>query len=53
VLLVDALAAVGGGAMGASSVTSYVESGSGVAEAGRTGLTSVVVGLLCLLALPF
>lgn len=53
ILLVDALAAVGGGAMGASSVTSYIESGSGVAEGGRTGLTSVVVGLLFLLALPF
>lgn len=53
VLLVDSLAAAGGGAMGASSVTSYIESGSGVAEGGRTGLTSVVVGLLFLLALPF
>ena len=53
ILLVDSVAAVGGGAMGASSVTSYIESGSGVAEGGRTGLTSVVVGLLFLLALPF
>ena len=53
ILLVDSLAAVGGGAAGASSVTSYIESGSGVAEGGRTGLTSVVVGLLFLLALPF
>ena len=53
VLLVDSLAAMGGGALGASSVTSYIESGSGVAEGGRTGLTSVVVGILFLLALPF
>ncbi len=53
ILLVDSLAAVGGGAMGASSVTSYIESGAGVAEGGRTGLTSVVVGALFLLALPF
>jgi adenine/guanine/hypoxanthine permease len=53
ILLVDALAAVLGGGLGASSVTSYIESGSGVAEGGRTGLTSVVVGLLFLLALPF
>jgi adenine/guanine/hypoxanthine permease len=53
ILLVDGLAAVLGGAMGASSVTSYIESGSGVAEGGRTGLTSVVVGLLFLVALPF
>jgi AGZA family xanthine/uracil permease-like MFS transporter len=53
ILLVDSLAAAGGGAAGASSVTSYIESGAGVAEGGRTGLTSVVVGLLFLLALPF
>jgi len=53
ILLVDALAAVLGGATGASSVTSYIESGSGVAEGGRTGLTSVIVGILFLLALPF
>jgi AGZA family xanthine/uracil permease-like MFS transporter len=53
ILLVDSLAAVGGGAAGASSVTSYIESGSGVAEGGRTGMTSVVVGILFLLALPF
>jgi adenine/guanine/hypoxanthine permease len=53
ILLVDSLAAVGGGAVGASSVTSYIESGAGVAEGGRTGLTSVVVGILFLLALPF
>jgi len=53
ILLVDSLAAVGGGAAGASSVTSYIESGSGVAEGGRTGLKSVVVGVLFLLALPF
>jgi AGZA family xanthine/uracil permease-like MFS transporter len=53
VLLIDSLAAIGGGATGASSVTSYIESGSGVAEGGRTGLTSVVVGVLFLLALPF
>src|SRR5918995_934483 len=53
ILLVDSLAAVGGGAAGASSVTSYIESGAGVAEGGRTGLTSVVVGLLFVLALPF
>jgi AGZA family xanthine/uracil permease-like MFS transporter len=53
ILLVDSLAAILGGAVGASSATSYIESGSGVAEGGRTGLTSVVVGLLFLLALPF
>jgi len=50
---VDSLAAVGGGALGESSITSYIESGSGVAAGGRTGLTSIVVRLLFLLALPF
>jgi adenine/guanine/hypoxanthine permease len=53
ILQVDGLAAIFGGAVGASSVTSYIESGAGVAEGGRTGLTSVIVGLLFLVALPF
>jgi AGZA family xanthine/uracil permease-like MFS transporter len=41
-LLVDSAAAAGGGAMGVSSVTTYVESGAGVAEGARTGLSSLV-----------
>src|SRR3954451_13318362 len=45
-LLVDSVAAAGGGAMGVSSVTTYVESGAGVAEGARTGLASVVTGAL-------
>jgi len=53
VLLVDSLGAVCGGLFGCSSVTSYVESAAGVGEGGRTGLTSVVTGLLFLLALFF
>ena len=52
-LLVDSLAAVAGGAAGASSATTYIESAAGVGVGGRTGLTSVVVGILFLLALPF
>lgn len=51
VLLIDSLAAAWGGWCGASSTTTYIESAAGVAEGGRTGLTSVVVGLLFLLAL--
>jgi len=51
VLLVDSLAAVAGGAASASSATTYIESASGIAEGGRTGLTSVVTGVLFLLAL--
>jgi AGZA family xanthine/uracil permease-like MFS transporter len=53
ILLVDSLAAVGGGLLGCSSVTTYVESAAGVAEGGRTGLTSVVTGSLFLLAVFF
>jgi len=48
VLLVDSVAAAAGGAAGISSNTSYIESAAGVAEGGRTGLTSVVVGVLFL-----
>ncbi len=50
VLLVDSLAAVAGGLAGVSSNTTYIESAAGVAEGGRTGLTSVVTGVLFLLA---
>ena len=46
VLLVDSAAAAGGGAFGVSSVTTYVESGAGVGAGARTGLASVVTGLL-------
>lgn len=53
VLLVDSLGAVGGGLLGCSSITTYVESAAGVAEGGRTGLTSVVTGCLFLLAVFF
>lgn len=51
VLMVDSLAAVAGGAAGASSATTFVESASGAAAGGRTGLTSVVTGLLFALCL--
>ena len=50
VLLVDSVAAAAGGAAGISSNTSYIESAAGVAEGGRTGLTSVVTGLFFLAA---
>jgi adenine/guanine/hypoxanthine permease len=51
VLTVDSLGAVFGGIAGSSSSTTFVESAGGVAEGGRTGLTSVVVGILFLMAL--
>jgi AGZA family xanthine/uracil permease-like MFS transporter len=50
VLLVDSIAAAVGGAAGVSSNTTYIESAAGVADGGRTGLTSVVTGLLFLVA---
>ena len=51
VLVVDSLAAAAGGAASASSNTTYIESAAGVSEGGRTGLTSVVVGVLFLASL--
>ena len=50
ILVVDSLAAIAGGAAGVSSNTSYIESASGVGEGARTGLASVVTGVLFLLA---
>ena len=53
ILVVDSLAAVAGGAAGVSSNTSYIESASGVGEGARTGLASIVTGLLFLLTILF
>jgi adenine/guanine/hypoxanthine permease len=53
VLLVDSLAAAAGGAGSVSSNTTYVESASGVADGARTGLASIVTGVLFLLAMLF
>ncbi len=53
VLLVDGIAAAVGGATSSSSNTTYIESGAGIGDGGRTGLTSVVVGVLFLLAMFF
>ena len=49
ILLVDSVAAAAGGAAGVSSNTSYIESASGVGEGARTGLASVITGVLFLL----
>ncbi len=46
VLLVDSIAAIAGGASGSSSATTYIESAAGVGDGARTGLASVVTGLL-------
>jgi AGZA family xanthine/uracil permease-like MFS transporter len=50
ILIVDSVAAMAGGAASVSSNTSYIESASGVGEGARTGLASVVTGVLFLLA---
>lgn len=50
-LLVDSVGAAVGGLFGVSSNTSYIESSAGVAEGGRTGLTSVVTGVLFVIAI--
>jgi len=53
ILLVDSLAAVAGGAGSISSNTSYIESAAGVGEGARTGLASVVTGVMFLLTTFF
>jgi AGZA family xanthine/uracil permease-like MFS transporter len=50
ILVIDSVAAIAGGAGGVSSNTSYIESASGVGEGARTGLASIVTGVLFLLA---
>ena len=50
ILLIDSVAAIAGGMGGVSSNTSFVESTSGVADGARTGLASVVTGVLFLLS---
>jgi len=53
ILFADSIATLIGATAGTSTVTSYVESAAGVEVGGRTGLTSVVVGLLFLLTFFF
>lgn len=53
VLLVDSLAAVTGGLFGASSITTYIESASGVSDGGRTGIMPTMTGFLFLLSIFF
>ena len=50
ILVVDSIGAAAGGAAAVSSNTSYIESASGVGEGARTGLASIVTGVLFLLA---
>jgi AGZA family xanthine/uracil permease-like MFS transporter len=53
ILVVDSLAAVAGGAASVSSNTAYIESAAGIGEGARTGIASLVTGLLFLIAMFF
>ncbi len=53
ILLADSISMLVGAVAGTSPVTSYIESASGVAVGGRTGLTAIVVGILFLCTLFF
>lgn len=52
-LMADAIATTVGSLMGVSTVTTYVESSTGVISGGRTGYTSITVGILFLVAMFF
>ena len=52
-MLSDSVSTVAGAMMGTTTVTSYVESGAGVKAGGRTGMTSIVIGVLFLACLFF
>jgi len=52
-MLSDSVGTVAGALVGTTTVTSYVESGAGVKAGGRTGMTSIVIGVLFLLCLGF
>ena len=49
--MADAVATTVGATLGASTVTAYIESATGVAEGGRTGLTAVTTGVLFLISI--
>lgn len=52
-LMADSIGTIAGACLGTSTVTTYVESSAGVAEGGRTGLTSVTTGIMFILSLFF
>ena len=52
-MLADSVGTVAGALMGTTTITSYVESGAGVKAGGRTGMTSLVIGVLFLACLFF
>lgn len=50
-MMSDAIGTTCGAMLGSSTITTYIESASGIAEGGRTGVTSLVVGLLFIFSL--
>ena len=52
-MLSDSVGTVVGAVLGTSTVTTYVESAAGVKAGGRTGMTSLVIGILFLFCLFF
>lgn len=52
-MMADSTASVAGSLLGTSTTTSYIESASGIAAGGKTGLTAVVVAILFLVSLFF
>jgi AGZA family xanthine/uracil permease-like MFS transporter len=52
-LMADAVGTTAGAVLGTSTVTTYIESASGISEGGRTGLTAVVVAILFALSIFF
>jgi AGZA family xanthine/uracil permease-like MFS transporter len=52
-LMADAVGTTVGGMLGTSTVTTYIESSTGISEGGRTGFTALVIAALFLLTLPF
>ena len=51
ILLTDATATIGGSLLGTTTVVSYIESAAGVAAGGRTGIASIVTGVLFIVTL--
>tara|TARA_B100000768_G_scaffold168809_1_gene173942 strand:- start:286 stop:858 length:573 start_codon:yes stop_codon:yes gene_type:complete len=52
-MLSDSVSTVAGSMLGTTTVTTYIESGTGIKAGGRTGMTSLVIGILFLLCLFF
>lgn len=52
-MLADAIGTTTGALLGTSTVTSFIESASGIGEGGRTGLTAITTGTLFILSLFF